>query len=1182
MVDWLVLWGVQQLSGFAFKSVLEHLAGEVGDLAQDAGKDFVKDFFKDSLKSGLSRFQKDALAQAMGKAYVQFLYLVQQEIEASESSKAEIEQYNKPLELFTRYKSIKAWLAKAFEPGCQHLDPAILKNTWIQLDLESLPEDFSWGRISKLYLNRVGNIIGESQDLKDLFTAKKTGEVAENTKQLVGVIPDYDLERYRESIQDAYRHLKLSKLDSTYQDKSYKVKLWRIFIPQTVREALPPSRYDLPKEIIEKLKKEGHLEANYEEMDYEQYRQLFLKKTTKSVLEVVNDADCPYMVFVGDPGSGKSTLLQYLAVDWAENPTERLPLLIELREYAKDENQPKDFLGFFHEGKRKICELNQIQLDEQLKTGNALVMFDGLDEIFNNDVRGRVITEIHAFSNKYPQVKIIVTSRVIGYNPEDFENAGFRHFTLEEFDNSQIREFIKRWHQLALPDESAQDRQDTRKRLQTAIKDSPSIRQLAGNPLLLTMMAILNRYKELPRRRIDLYGESTYVLLYQWEIEYKNIEDLTLDDVDLTAKQEMLQQIAFRMQASEQGLKGNIIHRGDLEQEITNYYYNRLKGNKSRAIAGKIIEQLRKRDFILCQLGKDYYGFVHRTFLEYFCAMAFVDRFNKRGKEGGVGIEELCEEVFGRHWQDETWHEVLRLIAGNLNEFVEDVVDYLIGIFRERNNVNPLILAAECLREVDGKVALDAVSDRLLQVLKEALETDEEIIEKTGETSKRISEESDQELSPSEQLAIFLEKRRVERSGGKTAPEIRSRGKTTSEVINIIAKTITKYWQDKIGVMDWLENIALNHKKSETRRAISQGIADIKLAHLDNRNSLINNIGDVYYYQNQYEKAIAVYLQQTDSNSLLKLAQGQSYIRLKRFDEAIHHYQQWLKKEPKQTWAYDGLGRIYRESGRYPEAVEVFNRAIEISGKGIFTINHFQNLGWIYEDWGKYEEAIAVYQKAIDIDANSQLITGIYNYLGMAYDNLGQYDKAISTYQQAIKVDAKNSVTYNNLGSLYRLLQRWDDAIDSLNAAIELNPLNSTAYRNLGIVYLLQENWNEAEQAFSKAIKIDSTDGSPILSLGILQALKGDLQTAQASWQEGLKLYPEYAQDKRLYRTIYTIALGEIQQGLTNLQQILNQEKPPIGLLRYVLETAQLLQRCPQLTGIDDAVTLIQQAISAQ
>ncbi len=713
MIDWLFIWGAKQATGFVFKPILE-------ELATDATKDWAKDMFKCCLSNIIKLPQKEPLEKAAGKALKEFLALFQQELEDADLENEQVKEYLKPLRGFIRIQDVQEILGKPFQEEEKGIDVHKLAQLW----QKELPDTFDWNQLSKRYVRKVKAIIREDDELRKILDSQNLEKIAENTKNLTGIIPDYDLIRYRESIQESYGHLKLSKLDSTFRNQPYQVKLRQIFIPQTVKEALSPSRFDLPKEVLENLRAEKAIEESFFERDFEQYQQLFMGKPSQSILDIINDEKYQYIVFLGDPGSGKSTLLQYLALDWAENPTERIPLLIELRNYAKDENAPKDFLDYFHLGKRKICELNQNQLHEKLLTGNALVMFDGLDEIFNNDTYGRVIREIHAFSNKYKQVQIIITSRIVGYNPDELRNVPFTHFTLEDFNSNQIRRFIKKWHQLALPEESSQVRYETQKRLQTAINDSPAIRQLAGNPLLLTMMAILNRYQKLPSRRIDLYEKATDVLLYQWEIEYKKME-LTLDDVDLRAKQGMLRDIAYRMQASEKGLKGNIIHRDDLENAIADYYYNRLRGKESRAIAGKIITQLRERNFILSYLGYNCYGFVHRVFFEYFCAMAFVGRFNKRGLEGGLTIEELQEQVFGKHWQDKSWHEVLKLISGKLNEFVEDVINYLIGIYEETKDISVLILAQECLNEVNSQVELEDIKNRLLNALQNALETDD-------------------------------------------------------------------------------------------------------------------------------------------------------------------------------------------------------------------------------------------------------------------------------------------------------------------------------------------------------------------------------------------------------------------------------------------------------------------------
>jgi predicted NACHT family NTPase len=427
---------------------------------------------------------------------------------------------------------------------------------------------------------------------------------------------------------------------------------------------------------------------------------------------------------LGDPGSGKSTLLQYIALNWARTPlnnviSQPIPLLIELRTYIRDRisGQCKDFLEFFHKGS-VICRLNQHELHEQLKAGKVLVMFDGLDEVFDPAQREEVITDIHRFTNDYPNVRVIVTSRIIGYKPQRLRDAQFRHFMLQDLESDQIQDFLYRWHELTFTDEA--DKVRKRDRLQQAIKTSSAIGELAGNPLLLTMMAILNRNQELPRDRPELYNQASRVLLHQWDVEQKLLENPRVDSVaiDYKDKQAMLRQVAYDMQAADKGLAGNLIRRDDLEKILTGYLKS-IEVSQIRTVARLLIEQLRSRNFILCYLGAESYGFVHRTFLEYFCACEFVERFGKRGLAGGLTLEELKTEVFGKHWQDESWHEVLRLIVGMIDtSFAGEIIDYLMALNGEAQKFINLFLAAECLSEVRNRSAIAVTAAKLLDQLK--------------------------------------------------------------------------------------------------------------------------------------------------------------------------------------------------------------------------------------------------------------------------------------------------------------------------------------------------------------------------------------------------------------------------------------------------------------------------------
>jgi predicted NACHT family NTPase len=127
-----------------------------------------------------------------------------------------------------------------------------------------------------------------------------------------------------------------------------------------------------------------------------------------------------------------------------------------------------------------------------------------------------------------------VTSRIIGYKPQRLRDAEFRHFMLQDLESEQIQDFIYRWHELTFTDETLKVRK--RERLQQAIKTSSAIGELAGNPLLLTMMAILNRKQELPRDRPDTLRTSSRVLLHQWDVEQKLLENPRIDSVAIDYK----------------------------------------------------------------------------------------------------------------------------------------------------------------------------------------------------------------------------------------------------------------------------------------------------------------------------------------------------------------------------------------------------------------------------------------------------------------------------------------------------------------------------------------------------------------------------------------------------------------------------------------------------------------------
>nr|WP_322664889.1 HEAT repeat domain-containing protein [Nostoc sp. DedQUE09] len=727
IVEWFTLWIGQKAVGFLVKTIISE------EFFKDLVKDYAKDFFKNIFNNAATApFKQEPLQKAVIMALTEFLQLMQQQLKVRcKLSEAEIQNYAEDINKFIRDKSVKEILGQAFDIKCDSLDFKRLADSWKRLKLELLTPKFNWQTITEQYLIQVQDILSDSEELRYILELQKLSSIDNTLKENADIPKDFNLPKYLETIRERYGNLKLDSLETTARE--HPVNLWQMFIPQNVRQVyqvLP----ELPKEHLRKLQESNQLYTEFEiekfQEETERYQRTYFEQPIRSVLDVVREKQRKnYLVILGDPGSGKSTLLQYLALDWVEKTLEQndfnlpIPLLIELRNYMRDRDAGNcnNFIQFYHNSPNCFYHLNQHKLHEQLKAGNALVMFDGLDEVFESAKREEVITCIHRFTNEYPDVQVIVTSRIIGYKQQQLRDAEFRHFMLQDLEPGQIKDFIERWHDKTFTQAEERDKNIKRERLQRVINESKAIAELAQNPLLLTMMAILNLKRELPRDRSELYKEASEVLLHNWD-DGRNLKpDERLDVIDYKDKQAMLRQVAYQMQTSEKGLAGNIIYADDLEAIFTKYLQS-IPVSDARDKARRLMKQLRDRNFILCFLGADYYAFVHRTFLEYFCAWEFVWQFEK---ERSITIEYLKTEVFGKHWQDEAWHEVLLLITGMVEpKFVGEILDYLMVQDGEEEKFINLFLAAKCLAEVRNRLVIASVANKLLNELKDLTKYD--------------------------------------------------------------------------------------------------------------------------------------------------------------------------------------------------------------------------------------------------------------------------------------------------------------------------------------------------------------------------------------------------------------------------------------------------------------------------
>ena len=126
----------------------------------------------------------------------------------------------------------------------------------------------------------------------------------------------------------------------------------------------------------------------------------------------------------------------------------------------------------------------------------------------------------------------------------------------------------------------------------------------------------------------------------------------------------MLRRVAWRMQEAPDGLRANAMTEADLLGVLEEFFRDdwHLDVPKTARAAREMEQRLQERNWVVTLRGPGLYGFVHRTFLEYLCATEIAEQFKAQRIDAG---ELITRYVSGR-LQDDSWHEVLRLLVGLL------------------------------------------------------------------------------------------------------------------------------------------------------------------------------------------------------------------------------------------------------------------------------------------------------------------------------------------------------------------------------------------------------------------------------------------------------------------------------------------------------------------------------------
>jgi hypothetical protein len=380
------------------------------------------------------------------------------------------------------------------------------------------------------------------------------------------------------------------------------------------------------------------------------------------------------LAVTGAPGTGKTTLLRHTARNICNSHNRRrgVPILLYLRDHINAIVSRHDGLPDVVRGTLgQYAPEPEGWFDQRLREGKCVVLLDGLDEVASDEDRRIVSAWVEQQIALYPGNDYVITSRPHGYRAAPIQGADVLQVC--RFTDEQVNQFVHAWYRAVERHSTGADDADVHRLAESGAKDlldrlrtSPALYELTANPLLLTMIANVHRFRgALPRSRSDLYRDICEVMLWRRHEAKKLTSELSGE-----RKEAVLRRLAFEMmqrKVSDLSAAKIIPVIEPHLSRITNSY----------GPEGFLADVGSSGLFIEREPGV--YAFAHQTFQEYLAATYIRDK----------GLVAVLAEAVNDTW----WREITLLYVARAD------ADPIIQACLDSGSVAALTLAFDCAEE---------------------------------------------------------------------------------------------------------------------------------------------------------------------------------------------------------------------------------------------------------------------------------------------------------------------------------------------------------------------------------------------------------------------------------------------------------------------------------------------------
>lgn len=254
------------------------------------------------------------------------------------------------------------------------------------------------------------------------------------------------------------------------------------------------------------------------------------------------------------------------------------------------------------------------------------------------------------------------------------------------------------------------------------------------------------------------------------------------------------------------------------------------------------------------------------------------------------------------------------------------------------------------------------------------------------------------------------------------------------------------------------------------------------------------------------------------------------------FDQAVFAALQAIEFDSDYALAHAYLGEAYTDLGRYRQAREQLELALELDPYDVDIRRNYANL---LEYYGDYEGAIQQYLQALQLHEN---LLDLWYGLAQNYRGAGQIDQATQTYSHIILQTPDDPLPYIELGKTYFEIRDDAAAQESFSTALALYEEREKDYyylrtlTRLAQVYFTRRNYEDAIETFDMAIEwgLENDQEIPLEAYYVTASAYYYLDVCRPNEE-----WPEGAVDRALEAfEIYQERDMEDEAALTNILKV--------------------------------------------